>query len=220
MKKTMSLSPDHLVYAVPDLAEAVEELTARLGVRPSEGGRHPYGTHNALLALGDTCYLEIIAADPTQASQARSRPLSFGLNHLQRPKLVTWAASAHLETVMSAARAAGYDPGVVVEGARLRPDGVHLRWRSLRWPEARQGAWPPPGDGLVPFLIEWGTHTPHPATSSAQGVQLLELTLAHPRPAEIQMMLEALHIDIAVTTGPAPAISARLQAPTGIVTLG
>jgi Glyoxalase-like domain len=44
---------DHLVYAVPDLATAVADVTERFGVRAEPGGQHAgRGTHNALLALG------------------------------------------------------------------------------------------------------------------------------------------------------------------------
>ncbi len=215
----MALSPDHLVYAAPELEEAVDDLSARFGVRPSAGGKHPNGTHNALLALSNSCYLEVIAPDPEQAHQQGGRSLAFGLDWLKVPKLVTWAVLApSLEEVAMASQAAGYDPGVVVEGGRVRPDGAKLAWRTTKRPETQEG-WPPAGDGIVPFLIEWGADTPHPSTTSAQGVRLLELSLFHPRPAEVQPMLSALHIDILVTAGPAPGMRARLETPLGIVTL-
>ena len=215
----MALSPDHLVYAAPNLEEAIDKLTERLGVRPSAGGRHPNGTHNALLALSNSCYLEIIAPDPSQCNQDSGQPPAFGLDRLRVPRLVTWAVLAtSLEEVASASQAAGYDPGVAIDGSRVRPDGVELSWRTTKRPETQEG-WPPPGDGLVPFLIEWGDETPHPSSTSAQGVRLLELSLFHPRPAEVQPMLSALHIEILVTAGPSPAMRARLETPLGIVTL-
>ena len=215
----MALSPDHLVYTAPNLEEAIDNLAERLGVRPSAGGRHPNGTHNALLALSNSCYLEIIAPDPTQSRQDSGQALAFGLDRPQVPRLATWAVLApSLEEVARASQAAGYDPGVAIDGGRERPDGVKLSWRTTKRPETQEG-WPPPGDGLVPFLIEWGPETPHPSSTSAQGVRLLELSLFHPRPAEVQPMLSALHIDILVTAGPSPAMRARLETPLGIVTL-
>ena len=148
----MTLTPDHLVYAVPDLEQAVVELTERLSVRPSAGGKHPNGTHNALLALGRSCYLEIIAPDPAQGGQEGSPPLAFGLDRLHSPKLVTWAVLApSLEEAARASQASGYDPGVLVDGGRTRPDGVRLRWRTTKRLESLEG-WPPPGgwDRAIP----------------------------------------------------------------------
>lgn len=45
---------DHLIYGVPDLTDAVDQLERRFGVRAAAGGKHlGVGTHNALLACDD-----------------------------------------------------------------------------------------------------------------------------------------------------------------------
>ena len=48
----MLLGIDHLVIAVPDLATAQRQYEA-LGFTVVPGGRHPVGTHNALVAFAD-----------------------------------------------------------------------------------------------------------------------------------------------------------------------
>ena len=198
---------DHLVYAAPDLAAAVDELAARTGVRATPGGRHVgLGTHNALLALGPDTYLEIIAPDPDQPPPAMPRP--FGLDRVTAPRLVTWARKAPgIEAHVAAARAAAYDPGVVMSMSRARPDGVRLAWRLTLTPRL-------PGDGLVPFLIDWGG-TPHPAASAAAGCRLLELRAEHPEPQVIRPLLKAVNAELVLSVGPAPALIATLETPLG-----
>jgi hypothetical protein len=205
---TPSIRTDHLVYAVPDLAVAVERIAADWGVRSAIGGQHPNGTHNALLSLGPHTYLEIIAPDPAQPNP--SQPRSFGIDEQpDATRLITWAATTtDLDATHSAALAQGYDAGAVMEGSRLRPDGVKIEWRSTRLV-----GWPQPGDGLVPFLIEWGASTPHPSITSPGGCTLASLRAEHPDPAAVRGMLDALGLDVPVTEGPAPALFAVIDTP-------
>jgi len=198
---------DHLVYAVPDLGAGIAGLEARLGVTATPGGRHTgRGTWNALLDLGDGRYLEIIAPDPEQPPPAA--PRSFGLDTLTAPRLVTWAAKAPaIDRVVAEARAAGFDAGAVREMSRMTPDGQRLEWRLTLRDE-------PAGDGLVPFLIDWGA-TPHPSANCAPGCRLVRLSAEHPDPAPVGRMLAALGESLDVREGPAPALVAIIQSPRG-----
>ena len=206
---------DHIVYAVPKLEVGVRSVAEQFGLQPVPGGSHQgYGTANALIALGEDCYLEIIGPDPDQPKPPRPRP--FGIDGLEAPRLVTWAVrTADLEGRVTAARAAGYDPGIIVPMARLANDGTRLEWR-LAVPESMGG--PMFGDGLVPFLIDWGG-TPHPAAGMEQRCSLIELRGTHPDPASIQASLAALGVELQVAGGDHPALVAIIEAPGGLFEL-
>jgi hypothetical protein len=202
---------DHIVYAVPDVAKAVADLEQRLGVRATPGGKHTgLGTHNALLALSENSYLEVIGPDPDQPPPAGPRP--FGLDTLTTPRLVTWLAKAtNLDQQLAQARASGYDLGVPVPMHRDLPDGTRLEWRLAIPPQ-------PLGDGLVPVLIEWHTRQ-HPAKTSARGCHLVTLVGEHPQPETVRPLLEALGLSLEIRQGAAPALIATLDTPKGRVTL-
>jgi len=210
----MPLAIDHLVYAVPDLAEATNAIEAAWGVRPAFGGQHATGTHNALLALGPTTYLEIIALDPAQTDRSQAY---FGMNVPPiTPSLRTWAArTPDVQATVDRAIAQGYTPGAIRDGGRLRPDGVRLSWRNTLW----AGPWPPVGDGLVPFLIQWGDGTPHPAADAPAGCRLLRLSAQHPQPDGVRALLAAVEVDLPVAAGPVPALVAEIETPKGRIVL-
>lgn len=203
---------DHLVYAVPDLQSGVEAFSERLGAAPAFGGRHAsLGTHNAILPLVGGRYVELIAPDPSSPAPAGRRP--FGLDDLSAPALVTWAAgTADIEADVERARDAGYDPGTVVELARETPEGERLTWRLALRPD-------PPGDGLVPFLIDWGS-TPHPSGTREAVCSLEGFTAVHPDPEPVREVLRALDVSLDVEAGPAPRLRALVVGPEGRFELG
>src|SRR3954454_24726141 len=120
---------DHLLLGAPDLDAAIVWFDARTGVRAARGGSHPgVGTRNALVSLGGAHYLEIIAPDPAQSSYG----FHIDVRALAAPGLVTWAASTlDIDTVAAAARAARLEVFGPAPGARSRPDGSTLNWRTL-----------------------------------------------------------------------------------------
>lgn len=203
---------DHLVYATPDLEATVAALREDWGIIPTPGGRHTgRGTRNALLDLGDGVYLEIIGPDPDQGPPPQ--PRAFGIDGLAAARLVTWAAKAPgIDSRVERAKEAGYDPGVVFAMTRATPGGDVLRWKLTRRDDL-------PGDGLVPFLIDWGD-TVHPSRTSARGCRLVSLTAEHPSPGAVQPILEALAVDLRVDEGPHARLIARIATPRGPRELG
>ncbi|MFS8097542.1 VOC family protein [Lentzea alba] len=192
---------DHLVYAAPELDAAVDAIEERFGVRASGGGQHlGLGTHNRLLALGPTTYLEIIAPDPRQPEPALPRP--FGVDGVTTPRLVGWAVTCDdIVQARDAAARAGFDPGEVIDGRRRTDSGDVLRWRLTS--NALVG-------GVVPFLISWGD-TPSPALSAPGGLVLESLHVEHPDPALITTRLQALGASVEVRLASAPALVAHIS---------
>ena len=202
---------DHLIYAVPDLANGIDETEQRLGTRPVIGGRHPlFGTHNALVSLGNGVYLEIIAPDPDLRRPDRGR--LFGLDHPGPARLVTWVLRG-TDIAAAAARAAGagFDLGTVRAGRREKPDGAVLTWRQTD-PYAMAL------DGALPFLMDWG-ETPHPSHTAPRAGSLAELTIQHPRPDRVRAGLAALGSPHEVRQAEAIALIAEIETPGGRVTL-
>ena len=202
---------DHLIYAVPDLEAAVDDLERRTGVRAMAGGSHPgRGTRNALIGLGGNAYLEILAPDPAQPAPEGPRWLGVDGN-ARGPRLSAWAVrTADLAGVARRAEAAGVRLGNVVAGSRRREDGTELSWRLTDPREVLE-------DGLVPFFIDWGS-SPHPSASAPGGIVLAALRGEHPRPGDAATLLGNLGLELPVTKGE-PALIAVLQTPKGLVEL-
>lgn len=125
------------------------------------------------------------------------------MDELTGSRLVTWAVHpVGLEAATAAARGAGADLGEIRPMTRKTQAGDLLSWRltSVR---------PAPFDGVVPFLIDWGS-SPHPAAAGLPGVELLSFTATHPDPAGVAAVLEALGVTLPLSAG-APALSAEVR---------
>jgi Glyoxalase-like domain len=183
-------------------------MEARFGVRAEGGGQHVgQGTHNKLLALGPTTYLEIMAPDPAQQEPPGPRPYGVdGLDGVVRSGLAGWAVDCDdIDLAVDQARAAGFDPGDVIDGHRRTADGTTLRWRLTS--NARTA-------GVVPFLISWGD-TPHPAASAPLGLRLESLCVEHPDPESIARTLRILGTTVPVLRADHAGLVAHIIGPTG-----
>lgn len=93
--------------------------------------------------------------------------------------------------------------------SRRRPDGVLLEWEL---------AFPPGGDGLVPFLIDWHD-SPHPAETLEHSVRLVSFRCVHPSPEVIAREVGALGQSLRIDRGDRPGLEAELTTRTGSVIL-
>jgi hypothetical protein len=171
-----ALALDHVLVAVADLETGARRFEREYGLQALPGGRHPgAGTANMIVPLG-SAYLELIAiVDPGEAAQAAgSRRVGRAL--AEGRTFAAWAVrTPDLDAVRARLRPdhpALPDP---VPGARRRPDGVLLRWRT-------QFLAPPGDPSVLPFLIEWsvppGMHpseAPAMHRSGASGIDLVRL---------------------------------------------
>lgn len=131
---------DHLVVVVPDLAVAAARY-AELGFAVVPGGRHPVGTHNALVAFADGAYLELIAFYEPSAEHRWWQPLQQGGG------LVDFCMQTDdLAGDTAAFRRAGVQIDDPKPLTRVRPDGYRLSW-VLAIPRGGHR-------GVAPFLIQ------------------------------------------------------------------
>lgn len=197
---------DHLMWACPDLQAGIAEIEALTGVRAEFSGSHPgLGTRNALLSLGETCYLEIIAPDPEQSIEG-----NFGgrLAALDSAGLLSWAVScSDLAELRLRLLAEDVSMSEVRTTRRKNPAGETLTWQLL-FVSGVQDA---------PFFIDWLACI-HPATTSPSGCQIQSLRIETPDPSAIEGLLHSM-VSIEVVESKASALHATIQTPKGEVML-
>ena len=69
---------DHIVHAVRDL-DAAAEFYRRAGFMVGARNQHPWGTHNRIVQLGNSAFIELLEiAEPEKIPPHRPRAFSFG----------------------------------------------------------------------------------------------------------------------------------------------
>jgi hypothetical protein len=157
---------DHILLGAPDLDRGVAEVRRLTGVRAVYGGSHPgAGTRNALIALGNGAYLEIIAPDPKQ------KPSELGayIRSLHKLTPIGWAYHTRdLEGLREALAMRSVHVHQIVPGSRRRPDGRTLSWRTFEIGSE---------EDVAPFFIQWGRGSPHPSLDAAPGCRLAGMSV-------------------------------------------
>jgi hypothetical protein len=197
---------DHLVIGAATLDAGAAYLERHLGVRPVAGGAHPgVGTHNMLLGLGPSQYIEVIAPDPAQGNPAHPRPFDLDDPSLKlaleaEPQLIAYvAATPALEAVV--ARLGESHGGTI----RAMSRGA-LSWR-MAFPPQRQDM-----GNLIPPLIQWDG-----ARAAAQipdsGWRLIGLEAQHPDMDALREAIAArgLAEAIKLRQSPSPRLIAHLR---------
>jgi hypothetical protein len=194
---------DHLVVTAASLDAGAEYVRSALGVEMQAGGEHVrMGTHNRLLRLGETLFLEVIAANP--AAPHPGRPRWFQLDEpesVKAPRLATWVASCDYIHAL-----APESLGKIETMTR-----GNFRW-LITVPEDGKL----PLQGIAPTLIEWRSDA-HPAQGLKDlGCSLVGFEGSHPRPEEVTAMLRSIGFDgdFPVSRGEA-RLAALIRTPAG-----
>lgn len=201
---------DHLVITAPTLAAGVDHVARALGVAPQQGGEHVrMGTHNALLKLGDSVYLEVIAINPD--APPPKQPRWFELDEEESnesPRLATWVVRTNdLKAALLASP--------VVSGYATSMSRGELNW-TITVP--RNGSLPL--QGVAPTMIQWQEKHPAGAMKDS-GCSLIRLEGFHPRAEKVTAMLKAIGFqgDFSVAQlapGERPCLVAHIQTPGGV----
>ena len=132
---------DHIVIAVDSLARAIETWRG-LGFTVVEGGKHPYGSYNALIGFADGSYIELLGF----YEESPAHPW-WDLLHQRGGGLIDFClATDDIRADHAAFRAQGVECSDLIEGGRKRPDGYEVKWINNKV----GGVW----QGLIPFIIE------------------------------------------------------------------
>lgn len=198
----LSCEIDHLVVTAPSLEAGADFIRQALGVEMQPGGKHGrMGTHNLLLGLGPSCYLEVIAIDPS--APAPQRPRWFGLDTYEQseePRLSTWVART---ADIRAVAAASTEP---------LGDVTTMSRDQLSWQITIPDNGVPPLGGVAPALIAWPPGV-HPASSLRdQGLRLVDLRLVHPDLPRLKQLLVAINC-----AGPLSFAAGSAATPPGLV---
>ena len=203
---------DHIVYAVPNLHEAVETFNARLGVTAHIGGRHlNRGTHNALVNLGKGAYLELIAVDHDNHNFVGNRWM--GIDLLDKARVVRWSMrSEDINRDARWLRMKAPNLSTIVEGSRLTTDGDELAWKMTL-----------PGSSpmveIIPFFTDWSESSFHPCDRLVEEVELLSISITGSRVRDLEFFQADLNFPLKLVEAQEARIRIEIKTPSGVFTL-
>lgn len=202
---------DHITIVASSLEAGSAYVKAALGVAPGPGREHPsMATHNLLLALGSSVYLEVIAANPAAAPISRAR--WFGIDDVPdgaTPRLAAWVASTN-----------------DIVGATVPVIGqVETMYRdSHTWRMAFRSDGTLALDGAVPLLIQRAANADPVAALPTSPLQFKSLHIVHPAPEELLALFATMDLAatprVTVAQGAVCTLVAEIQTPSGIRLLG
>ena len=206
---------DHLVIGAAELDEATKQIQSFIKAEFLAGGKHPLmATHNRLIKLQNSLYMEIIAADPSaslpRSPTRKNRWFSLDSNATQKrlsraPQPLCWVVAVN--NIEKTSMHCGYNPGRIIEMTR----------GNFSWKITVSENGDLPESGVLPIFIEWPNGKHPTKTMPESNTSLEKLTLFHPHPSGIQHILSKLNINgpIKVNLGE-PNLQFSLKTPDNI----
>lgn len=201
---------DHIVYTVPNLEAAMDWFEEISGIRPAFGGYHTtQGTKNAVVNLGNKCYLEILAADAT--NQAVKPPRWMGVDCLEIPQFTRWSLkSTNLPKDSAILKRYDAKMGRIESGRRKMTNGNLLTWQMIM-PLAT------PQIAIMPFMTDWQNSEVHPTDTMPNQCELISMHFTHPTPNLLLPSFKDLAIDLDIVQQENKSIKAKIRGLKGII---
>jgi hypothetical protein len=205
---------DHIVIGAANLEKATKKVEGLIKTKLSTSGKHSLmATHNRLVRLQNSAYMEIIAIDPSasfpKSCTREKRWFSLDSNKTKRrlslaPQPLCWVVAVN--NIEKAASNCGYEPGRITEMSR-----GDFRWK-LTVPDSGELS----EGGVLPVLIEWPKGKNPANVMPESNLVLKQITLFHPSPNFIEHILSAMDISgpIKIKFGE-PAIQFTFRTPNG-----
>ncbi len=204
---------DHLSVIAPTLTEGVAHIRECLDVDIPFGRKHAQmGTHNHLLALGESVYLEVIAIDEQAPSPSFRR--WFGLD---RPEVVRkdWDDGRRLRGWV--ARTDGV-LSFIATHEQIYEDVYRLSARGKEFLFSIPRGFALPADGIAPLLIDRQGTPPSIPADSKLGCRLSSFTVRHPDVEHARAILDSLEVEGApeVVVSERFQLTADIETPAGV----
>lgn len=202
---------DHVVLGVNNLDKGMDDFREITGVTPKKDGTDAtFGTHSAIVGLGENMFLEIIAPDP----KADPDLLNPELRELVYDRLQTldsltpfrWAiGTSNLERTTKFMRRASSRPSEVMAGSRDRGWGRDLAWT---WVKVNV-----PDSHVTPFFVQWDDMTKRPQSRAPEGCTLDELHINSRNYKSLLNLVATMQVAVDLTGSEEDSLSFALDCP-------
>ena len=184
----MDIKIDHVILGINDLEKGMKTFNDQSGVMPKFGGFLPaFGTHNALISLGNNSYLEIIAPQPNLD------PVDSAFGGLEKYAALTpigWALQVEdLQEVVNQLNNNKITHSGIKPGARKTSNRGWLRWHTVFLKNAQKLS-------INPFFIKWETDSAHPSLTEPAGCSLNSVEVTKGKHEYLNNIIHAMDVKI------------------------